>query len=153
MLEHYEQSYQKSSQTIDKLATIFLSKVNQEKIAAIKKNFEEWHAMNVPRVKILAQYGKGVNDPTFEQYHPAEHVTLNTLTQESAVHFDTLVEQLQSLTKSVEKTNFARLDTDEWVNKIALVMILMVVSVAFMMIARSIHRSVAEAQSKCEQMR
>lgn len=153
MLEHYEQSYQKSSQNIDKLATIFLSKVNQEKIAAIKKNFEEWHTLNVPRVKILAQYGKGVNDSTFEQKHPAEHATLNTLTQKSAVHFDTLVEQLQSLTQSVEKTNFARLDTDEWVNKIALVIILLVVSIAFIMIARSIQRSVAEAQSKCEQMR
>lgn len=153
MLEHYEQNYQKSSQNIDKLATIFLSKVNQEKIAEIKKNFEEWHSLNAPRVKILAQYGKGVNEPTFEQEHATEHATLVKLTQESAVRFDTLVEQLQALTQSVQKTNFARLDMDEWVNKIALAAILIIVSVAFLMIARSIQRSVSEAQTKCEQMR
>lgn len=35
------------------------------------------------------------------------------LTQESAVRFDTLVEQLQALTQSVQKTNFARLDMDD----------------------------------------
>ncbi len=43
--------------------------------------------MNVPRVKILAQsgYGKGVNDPIFEQHHPESNINahLNQLSQDT----------------------------------------------------------------------
>jgi methyl-accepting chemotaxis protein len=153
MVERYEQSYQSVTKTIDKLATIFLSKVNQDKLALIKSNVEAWHALNAPRIKILVQYGKVVNDPTFEKEHALEHAQLNKITQESAIKFEVIVSDVQSLTQSAQKTNFERLETDEFGNKIALILVLLIVVVAFGLIAKSIQRSVFEAQSKCETMR
>lgn len=153
MIDTYEKTYQSSIQTIDKLATIFLSKVNQEKIAAIKSGYVAWHTLNEPRVKMLAQYGKGVHDSSFAKEHASEHVTLTKLTQESALAFEKIVSDVQSLTTSVQKTNFERLEGDELFNKIALGVILVIVCVAFGVIAKGIQHSVSEAQSKCEQMR
>ena len=153
MAERYEQSYEKSIKTIDKLSTIFLSKVNQDKIAALKSAVESWHSINAPRVKLLMQYGKAINDPLFEKEHANEHATITKITQESAAKFETIVLDVQSLTQSVQKTNFDRLESDEWFNKVALGIILVVVCLVFVVIAKGIQRSVFEAQSKCEQMR
>lgn len=151
--QEYEQSYQSVSKTIDTLAGIFLSKINQEKIATIKTNYEAWHALNTPRVKLLVQYGKKANDPSFEKEHAQELAELLKLTQESAAKFEVIVADVRVLTKNAQKTNFDRLENDELNNKIALGIVLLIVIVAFGIIAKSIQHSVFEAQSKCETMR
>ena len=153
MIENYEENYQKTIKDIDKLATIFLSKVNQDKLANLKKSLEAWHTLNAPRVTILVKYGKNVNSPTFESEHKVEHDTLITLTGQSALNFESIVQQIGSLKASVEKTNFARLDGDKLTSEIILGIVSIIILIFFFFITNSIRASVAKAKEGCERIR
>lgn len=134
MIENYEASYQKIIKDIDKLATIFLSQVNQDKLANLKKSLEAWHTLDAPRVAILIKYGKNVNSPTFESEHKGDHETLSTLTKQSAHNFESIVQQIGALKASVEKTNFTRLDGNKLTSEIILGVVSLVVLVFFFLI-------------------
>ena len=136
----YEDHYEKLVPQIEALSKIFQSKINQDKIVEIKNAIEIWHVANEPK--------KTVDGSSFEDYQGGSDKSKKNVNA-----FETILENIYALSQNVKKTNFDRLEKNKTSSQIVLGVVSLVILVLFFFLTRSIKHSVAQAQSKCEQMR
>ncbi|AFL68859.1 methyl-accepting chemotaxis protein [Sulfurospirillum barnesii] len=152
-LENYEKIYQTLLTDLDELKSILLSKVNHERIDALKKILQEWHAINAPRLILYAKYGKTLHDENFSKTYPEDAQKLETLYQQSAQSFAVILEKFQELANEVKKSNFNRLDTNKLLSEIIITLVMLLVFAIFFYVTQSIKKSVTYAKEQCERMR
>lgn len=153
LLSHYEASYQSLLGHIDSLFPLLLAKVNQDKIANLKKSVMEWHTLNEPRIAILTKYGKKASELSFEVEHKADYDTLLSLTQKSASMFESIYLLSEDLNEGVKKVNMDKLSRNELMAEITLGIITLVVLIIFVLVTSSIKSSVQRAKEGCEHIR
>ena len=139
-LKAYQEHYEQLLPEIDSLLKIFKSKINQDKILEIKHSMEIWYVANEPR--------KTVDGGSFEDYQSGSEKT-----KKNANAFESILDNIHELSINVKKTNFARLEANKLNSQIVLGAVSFVILVVVFLLTRSIKHSVAQAQSKCEQMR
>lgn len=149
----YEESYKALIKQIDALLPILISKVNQDRIANLKKSVEAWYAMNVTRVDILTKYGKKVNDASFESEHKSDYDKLASLTKESAISFEAIFKQAEELGEGVRKANFDRLENNTLMSEVSLGVIALFVLALFFLVTNTIQSSVSKAKEGMEMIR
>lgn len=71
-LEKYEKIYQDLLIDLDELKAMLLSKSNHDRIDALKKLLQEWHAINAPRMVLYTKYGTKLYDENFAQNYPED---------------------------------------------------------------------------------
>ena len=152
-LEAYEASYKKLLSHIDTLKTLLLAKANQERIVLLKENIERLHATNAPRLALIKQYGTKVNTESFANEHKVDYDILHQATLKSASMFETIQKDVQTLQKSVQEVNFAKLSSNQYIALGLLSVTALVVLVFFSIISRSIKNSVLKAKEGCEHIR
>lgn len=152
-VDAYKENYQQSLKQMDILAGIFLSKINQDKIAELRKNIQALYTLNEPRMELWIKYGKTVTEDSFKVEHPKESVTINDIAQKSGELFTLINEDLKTLSANVKKTNFARLDGNQLTAEITLGVVSVAVLIIFFLITHSIKSSVSTSKSECERVR
>jgi len=152
-VDAYKENYQQALKQMNVLAGIFLSKVNQEKIAELRKNIEAIYTINEPRIGLWMKYGNAVTEASFSVEHPSESAILNDLSKKSTELFDRINDDLKSLSGSVKKTNFARLDSNQLTAEITLGVVSVVFLIIFFFITNSIKSSVGKSKQECERVR
>ncbi|WP_318526685.1 methyl-accepting chemotaxis protein [Sulfurospirillum oryzae] len=152
-VDAYKEHYQQALKQMDILAGIFLSKVNQDKIAELRKNIETMFLLNEPRIELWIKYGKAVSEPSFKAEHPDEDKILSDVSQKSGELFDRVAEEMKSLAASVKKTNFNRLDGNKLTSEITLGVVSVAVLGIFFLITNSIRSSVSSSKEECERVR
>jgi len=151
--ERYGIAYANANKNLEALLPILLSKVNQDKITALQKDFKAWHASNEARMEIIKKYGKAVNSESFEKEHKADFDTLMGATQKSAATFIDVLKQVNELNEGVKKANFDRLSSNETLSEVVLALVALFVLVLFFIISTSIKNSVSKAKAACEHIR
>jgi len=136
----YHSHYKALLPQIDILLSLFRSKINQDTIAEIKKSLAIWYEANEPK--------KTVDSGSYEDYQGE-----NTAKKKNANAFESIVENIHTLSSNVRQTNFARLDKTRIISQIVLGIVSIGTLILVFLVARSINKSVREAQNKCEQMR
>ena len=139
-LKAYQEHYEQLIPEIDSLLKIFQSKINQDKIVEIKRTMEIWYVANEPR--------KTVDSGSFEDYQSD-----STKSKKNVNAFESILENIHELAINVKKTNFDRLEKNKRNSQIVLGIVSFVLLIVVFFLTRSIKQSVAQAQSKCEQMR
>jgi len=152
-LEKYEKIYQTLLGDLDELKGILMSKVNHDRIDALKKLLQEWHAINAPRMVLYTKYGTKLYDENFAQNYPEDAKKLETLYKQSAQSFVVILDKFQELANEVKKSNFNRLDTNKLMAEIAITLVILSVFVIFFYVTQSIKKSVNGAKEQCEKMR
>ncbi len=149
----FETYYQEAIKLLDELLPTIRSEKSQSLVKGVKKNLQEWHELNIPRVDILKKYGVLVNDAGFAQSHPTDHATLIKLTSDSARSFDGAMKTVKELSAMVKKNNFDTLENDEIMSLIVIgVNALVVIGLCFVLI-NSIGASIGKAKSGIERIR
>lgn len=136
----YQHHYERILPQIETLSQLFRSKINQDKIAEIKKSIEIWAVANEPK--------KTVDSGSFEDYQASSDKSKKNVNT-----FESILDNIHELSKNMKKTNFDRLENNKITSQIVLGCVSIVILVLFFFLTRSIKHSVAQAQSKCEQMR
>ena len=139
-IEAYHNHYKALLPQIDILLSLFRSKINQDTIAEIKKSLAIWYEANEPK--------KTVDSGSYEDYQVG-----SSTTKKNVNAFESIIENIHILSSNVKKTNFARLDNNRIISQIVLGIVCFATLLLVFFVARSINRSVREAQDKCEQMR
>ncbi len=153
ILSNYEASYQSLLGHIDSLFPLLLAKVNQDKIANLKKSVMEWHTLNELRVAILTKYGKKTSEPSFAVEHKTDHDMLLSLTQKSASMFESIYLLSEDLNEGVKKANMDKLSRNELMAELTLGTIAAIVLIIFLLVTSSIKASVQRAKESCEHIR
>jgi len=152
-LETYESSYKNIIKRIDALLPILLSQENQVVLIELKKNMEQLHAVNVPRIALISKYGTTVNGEQFSKEYKTEFDLLQSRTQESGTLFVAVQKNLETLLKGVHKKNFDRLNTYELLSEFLLTIIAIISLIVYFVISFSIKRSVLKSKESCEDIR
>ncbi len=139
-LKAYQNHYEQLLPQIETLLKIFQSKINQDKITEIKQSIAVWYVANEPR--------KTVDASSFEDYQSGSGTS-----KKNANVFENILENIHELSINVKKTNFDRLEKNKTNSEIVLGAVILVILGIVFFLTRSIKHSVAQAQSKCEQMR
>ena len=139
-LKAYQEHYEQLLPEIEALLKIFQSKINQDKILEIKHATEIWYVANEPR--------KTVEGGSFEDYQSGTDKSKKNVNA-----FESILDNIHELSINVKKTNFDRLEANKLTSQIVLGVVSLVILVVVFFLTRSIKHSVAQAQSKCEQIR
>ncbi|MBN1838627.1 MAG: methyl-accepting chemotaxis protein [Campylobacterales bacterium] len=152
-LEKYEKIYQTLLSDLETLKGMLLSKINHERIDALKKLLQEWHAINAPRMVLYSKYGTKLYDENFAQTYPEDAKKLETLYKQSAELFVVILDKFKELADEVKQSNFNRLDTNKLIVETAIALVILIVFIIFFYVTKSIKASVNHAQEDCERMR
>ena len=152
-LERYIIAYTKVNKNLEALLSILTSKVNQDRIIALQKNFNAWRASNEERIEIIKKYGKAVNSETFEKEHKADFDALMSAAQKNIPIFNEAMKKVDELNEGVKKANFDRLSNNALLAEVVLALVSLFVLVLFYIISSSIKNSVSKAKVACERIR
>lgn len=152
-LEGFDRHYKTTLDTLESLKPILLSKSNQETLSKLSTDVQQWYALNSPRIALLKKYGIKVNDPLFEQEHKADYEALMRLTKESALLFDAILKDADTLEEGVREKNFERLDTNKFWGKVILVLASLFALGLCGLIIRSINSSIAKTKEGIQTIR
>lgn len=148
-----DEHYKATLDSLSALKPILLSKHNQETLSTLSADTQKWYELNTPRIAILKKYGIKVNDPIFAQEHKEEYTTLMRLTKESALLFDTILKEADTLEEGVTKVNFERLDTNKLWGEIILTLASLFALGLCGIIIRSINHSITKTKEGIEGIR
>ncbi|MCR1810696.1 methyl-accepting chemotaxis protein [Sulfurospirillum sp. hDNRA2] len=145
-LKSLESNYKELLENLAYLKTILLSVHNKEALIKLEADIQKWKALNTPRLEILKKYGTQVNDPRFSQEHAEAYATLTGLTKESAVLFEGISKDADSLEEGVRQANFERLDSTKIFSEATLVAVSLFALGLCFFIIRSINQSIEKTK-------
>jgi len=148
--DEFKKNYQEAMKKTDNLLNILRSKSNQEKLSEIKKELQDWYALNEQCMTLWKKYGKKVNESSFAIESKSDAETLERLGKESDSVFAPLLKKAEGVSEGIKVTNFKRFDTADMTSTATLVIIVMMVLSILFFIIRSINTSVSRARKSCE---
>jgi len=148
-----DEHYKATLDSLSALKPILLSSRNQETLSKLSTDTQKWYELNAPRIAILKKYGIKVNDPLFAQENKEEYTTLMRLTKESAVLFDAILKEADTLKEGVTKVNFERLDTNKFWGEVILILASLFALGLCGIIIRSINRSIVKTKEGIQSIR
>lgn len=147
-LQNYNQHVKEAHKHLDVLRDSVLRGATSNMILSIQQKLSAWEKINQPRIDLINQHKSKIHADTF--LHSSDGQLLNKITEESAVIFVEITEEMAALNNRIEGNNIARLERTTF-NLNLVSIIAAVVSVAFLgLIISSVLSSISRFRQSIE---